>query len=85
MWLRQWQTELKHKWKLASEPYTGGTLFSDALNPLLVEGKDKKKILPANPKKGANRPAPYPWCHQFRGQSYGGSFCSDYNSQGFRT
>lgn len=37
LWLRPWKADLKSKWKLASAPYKGSTLFGAALDPILVE------------------------------------------------
>ncbi|XP_070605566.1 titin-like [Erythrolamprus reginae] len=51
LWLRHWQADMKFKWKLASSPYKGDKLFGDALEPLLVETKDKKKVLPHSDRK----------------------------------
>lgn len=47
LWLRQWQVDAKHKWRLASAPFTGDRLFGDALDPILVESRDKWKMLPS--------------------------------------
>ncbi|XP_013907084.1 PREDICTED: serine/arginine repetitive matrix protein 1-like [Thamnophis sirtalis] len=47
LWLRHWQSNMKCKWKLASAPFKGEKLFGEALEPLLKETKDKKKVLPA--------------------------------------
>lgn len=37
---------MKSKWQLAVAPFKGGSLFGEALDPVLVERKDKKKVLP---------------------------------------
>lgn len=47
LWLRQWQADAKSKWRLASSPFEGPKLFGAPLEPLLVESKDKKRILPS--------------------------------------
>lgn len=46
LWLRQWQADAKSKWHLASSPYSEGQLFGAPLEPLLIESRDKRKILP---------------------------------------
>lgn len=46
LWLHNWQADAKSKWKLASEPFTGGKVFGEAMEPILVETKDRRKILP---------------------------------------
>lgn len=46
-WLRNWKTEAKAKWKLAATPYENAKLFGTALDPLLIEDKDKRKVLPS--------------------------------------
>lgn len=33
LWLRQWHADTRSKWRLASAPYSGGTLFGEALEP----------------------------------------------------
>lgn len=48
LWLLPWHADLKSKWKLASAPYKGADLFGAALEPILVEGKDKWKVLPVS-------------------------------------
>lgn len=40
LWLRHWRADMKAKWKLASAPYKGSALFGDALESILIEGKD---------------------------------------------
>lgn len=47
LWLRLWQVDAKQKWQLASAPFSGECLFGESLEPLLVESKDKHKILPS--------------------------------------
>lgn len=42
VWLRNWQTDTKSKWRLAAAPYSGGSLFGESLEPILVASKDKK-------------------------------------------
>ncbi|XP_070807546.1 uncharacterized protein [Pituophis catenifer annectens] len=45
LWLRYWQATVKFKWKLATAPFKGGNLFGEALEPVLIETEDKKKVL----------------------------------------
>lgn len=47
LWLRQWQADAKSKWRLASSSFSGPKLFGAALEPLLVESKDKRRVLPS--------------------------------------
>ncbi|XP_034281058.1 uncharacterized protein LOC117670189 [Pantherophis guttatus] len=47
LWLRQWQADSKSKWRLASSAFEGPKLFGAALDPLLVESKDKRRVLPS--------------------------------------
>ncbi|XP_034296649.1 uncharacterized protein LOC117679126 [Pantherophis guttatus] len=47
LWLRQWQADAKSKWRLASSPFEGPKLFGAPLEPLLIESKDKRRILPS--------------------------------------
>ncbi|XP_034262888.1 uncharacterized protein LOC117658879 [Pantherophis guttatus] len=45
LWLRYWQASMKFKWKLASAPFKGENLFGEALEPVLIETHDNKKVL----------------------------------------
>lgn len=49
--------ECRHrsKWKLASAPFKGGKLFGEALNPVLIKNKDKKKVFPSVSRKADRR------------------------------
>lgn len=47
VWLCHWQADTKHKWRLASVPFGGSRLFGEALDPFLIETRDKKKVLAA--------------------------------------
>lgn len=47
-WLRNWRADARTKWKLASAPYKATKLFGAALDPILVEDKDKRKVLPSS-------------------------------------
>lgn len=46
LWLCHWQADMKTKWRLVAAPFKGGSLFAEALDPVLVEGRDKRKVLP---------------------------------------
>lgn len=58
LWLHHWNFDAHNKWRLASAPYTGGNLFGQSLDPLLVETKDIRKILPSLSHR-SERPQPY--------------------------
>ncbi|XP_070587196.1 lamina-associated polypeptide 2, isoforms alpha/zeta-like [Erythrolamprus reginae] len=45
LWLRHWQADAKSKWRLSSAPFQGTKLFGEVLESVLVEDKDKRKIL----------------------------------------
>lgn len=47
-WLRSWKADVKTRWKLASAPYWAPNLFGAALEPILVEDKDKHKVMPSS-------------------------------------
>lgn len=47
-WLHHWQADMQSKWRVASAPFKGGNLFGEALDPVLVETRDKKKVLPSS-------------------------------------
>ncbi|XP_070605557.1 uncharacterized protein [Erythrolamprus reginae] len=51
LWLRRWKVDPNYKWKLATSPYKGGKLFGEVLEPLLVETKDKRKVLPTSSRR----------------------------------
>ncbi|XP_013915501.1 PREDICTED: uncharacterized protein LOC106543922 [Thamnophis sirtalis] len=46
LWLHHWQADMRSTWRLASAPFKGGNLFGESLDPILVETRDKKKVLP---------------------------------------
>ncbi|XP_039194838.1 uncharacterized protein LOC120306185 [Crotalus tigris] len=54
LWLRQWRTDLKAKWRLATSRYSGTHLFGPVLEPHIIEGKDKCKVM-AHPSKKPDR------------------------------
>lgn len=46
LWLRAWQADNKWKQIVAAYPFTGDKLFGPHLEKILVETRDKKKVLP---------------------------------------
>lgn len=50
LWLRSWMGESGSHSKLVNLPFKGGKLFSKALDLILVEAKDKCKVLPPGKK-----------------------------------
>lgn len=46
LWLQHWQADMRTKWRLAAVPFKVGSLFREAPDPILVESRDKRKILP---------------------------------------
>ncbi|XP_013907089.1 PREDICTED: uncharacterized protein LOC106537477 [Thamnophis sirtalis] len=58
LWLRPWQSNIKFKWKLASTHFKGDKLFGEALEPILIETKDKKKVLPSMSKQAGQKSLP---------------------------
>lgn len=74
LWLRHWRMDGKNKWKLASAPFGGGQLFGQALDPLLVETKDKRKVLPSQGRRSDFRPFPYYRRPSFRQGGAGAGF-----------
>lgn len=71
LWLRQWQADAKHKWRLASAPFSGEQLFGASLEPLLVESRDKYKILPSLSRRAEAQPSTYFQHQSFRGSDSG--------------
>lgn len=69
LWLCHWRADMKAKWKLASVPYKGSALLGDALDPILIEGKDKRKVLPSSYKRPDSRYSPYSQRQIFRPDS----------------
>lgn len=53
LWLRHWQADVCSKWQLASSPYSSDALFGPPLEPLLVETRDRCKILLASRRSGS--------------------------------
>lgn len=71
LWLCQWQANKKPKWQLASAPFKGGQLFGVVLDPILVEGKDKRKALPHLYRQAERRTTPCYKRQSFRGPKAG--------------
>lgn len=65
LWLRHWQADMCSKWRLASAPFKERKLFGETLDPILVENKDKRKVLPSSHCRADRRSQPY-----FRRQSF---------------
>ncbi|XP_013907088.1 PREDICTED: uncharacterized protein LOC106537476 [Thamnophis sirtalis] len=59
LWLRNWKSNMKFKWKLACAPFKGEKLFGEALEPILIETRDKKKVLPSTFRKPNKQSSPY--------------------------
>lgn len=67
LWLCHWQADAKNKWQLASSPYSGDRLFGAPLESLLIESKDKRKILPSLSRRGEVHPSSF--FRPFRGST----------------
>ncbi|XP_039184041.1 bifunctional arginine demethylase and lysyl-hydroxylase JMJD6 isoform X2 [Crotalus tigris] len=65
LWLKQWRTDLKSKWRLSTAKYSGTHLFGSVLEPHIIEGKDKRKILAHPSKRSDRRPQ-----QEFRRQTF---------------
>lgn len=79
LWLRQWQADVKSKWRLATAPFGGPHMFGASLEPLLVESRDKRKFLPAMSRRSDHRsPQSFP---PFRGSE--GSYTGPRNQRPF--
>lgn len=46
LWLPHWRADIKSKWKLASAPFKGSSLFGEALDSVLVDTKNRGKTMP---------------------------------------
>lgn len=55
LWLRHWRADMKSKWRLVSSLYKGTRLFGDTLDPILIEDKDKRKVMPPSFRKPDRR------------------------------
>lgn len=76
IWLRGWKADVKAKWKLASAPYQTRNLFGAALEPVLVEDKDKRKVLPSSYRRPEHRYMPCSQRQHFRPTSASGGSVS---------
>lgn len=65
-WLRNWRADARTKWKLASAPYKAPSLFGAALEPLLIEDKDKRKVPLSSYHRPERHYTPYSQRHSFR-------------------
>lgn len=59
LWLCHWQADMRSKWRLGSAPFRGRNLFREALDPILVENKDRQKVLPSIHRRVDHWPLPY--------------------------
>ncbi|XP_013923459.1 PREDICTED: dnaJ homolog subfamily C member 13 [Thamnophis sirtalis] len=59
LWLRHWQADVKSMWHLASMPFKGSALFGSVLDPILIETRDKRKVLPSTGDRAHRRQQPY--------------------------
>lgn len=59
LWLHQWQADMRSKWRLATAPFKGQQLFGEVLDPFLVEGKDKRKVLLQASRRTDRRSTPF--------------------------
>lgn len=75
-WLRNWRADNKAKWKLAAALFTAPSLFGPCLDPILVEDKDKRKVLPSSFRRADRKYTPYHHRQSFR--SYSGPSGSYY-------
>lgn len=71
LWLKQWQADNRAKWRLAFSAYSTNLLFGPPLEPLLVESKDKRKVLQAATKKQEGWHQPFYRRQPFQGQDRG--------------
>lgn len=59
VWLRHWQADMRSKWRLVLAPFKGGNHFGDSLDPVLVEDREKRKVLPSSYRRTDRRSSPY--------------------------
>ncbi|XP_070618840.1 uncharacterized protein [Erythrolamprus reginae] len=59
LWLRSWQVDAKSKWRLASAPFHGSELFGQSLDKVLIEDKEKRKVLLKSAKRTEWRQTPF--------------------------
>lgn len=57
LWLRNWQADAKSKWRLATASFDSPSLFGVPLEPLLIETKIKRRILPNVSRRSEQRPS----------------------------
>lgn len=77
LWLCHWQADTHHKWLLASAPFKGEHLFGDVLDTVLVESRDKRKVLLSFSRKGNFRVSPYYHRPSFWATDTGAGFPQD--------
>lgn len=71
LWLRSWSGEAGYRSKLVNLPFKDGKLFSKALEPILVEANNKRKVLPLGKKEfpKTRQPSFHPFRQRFRDSS----------------
>ncbi|XP_070607231.1 uncharacterized protein [Erythrolamprus reginae] len=91
LWLRNWPADLKSKGRLASAPLQGSMLFGDILDKVLIEDKDKRKVLLKSNRRQDRRFTPYTrrqnprWdASTGQGQAQRGFHQNQYSQQSFR-
>ncbi|XP_042333486.1 uncharacterized protein LOC121935728 [Sceloporus undulatus] len=57
LWLKNWQVNTRSKQNLTLALFSGTKLFGEALDPVLIETKDKKKALPSTTHQDDRRPS----------------------------
>lgn len=65
VWLRHWEVDTGSQASLAASPFSGSKLFGQVLDPLLIESKDKRKVLPTV-SKTENKSKTFQPFHSFR-------------------
>lgn len=55
LWLRAWPADAKSKQIVTAYPFTGEKLFGPHLDKILVESRDKKKVLPKSLRRNDRR------------------------------
>ncbi|XP_070610821.1 lamina-associated polypeptide 2, isoforms alpha/zeta-like [Erythrolamprus reginae] len=73
LWLRHWQADAKSKWRLSSAPFEGTKLFGEVLEAVLVEDKDKRKVLTRSSRRQDRNSTPYRRRQPFRWDAASGN------------
>lgn len=64
LWLKHQQADTRRKWRLASTPCKGAKLFGESLEPVLVESRDKRRVLSHLFRRFDRHPFP-PFCRPY--------------------